>query len=166
VLTIVRNSEVGSGSSFKPEPDCGNRFYLTKTRTVASRPVLASKTRHWNVTTLAAIKFLNSDCIVTSSICRLCSFSGCFTSHFQICDLINIRGVGIKNWRISHELWHYCTAIRRISVGLQIWKREVQVLQKLHNLGIDNVTIQSELKNLIRAKLVATDKWNWGPVPT
>jgi hypothetical protein len=46
----------GSGLGFEPEPNCGNRSYHTKTRTVAIGPVLPPKTRHFNFTIMAAIK--------------------------------------------------------------------------------------------------------------
>jgi len=68
-----------------------NGSYHTKTRTVAIGPVLPPKTRHFNITTLPPIKYLSSDRIVTSSVCRLCSSSRPFSSRFQICDPTNIR---------------------------------------------------------------------------
>jgi len=55
----------GSGLGLGPEPNRCNSFYHTQTRTVAIGPVLPPKTRHFNLTTLAPIKYLSSDCIVT-----------------------------------------------------------------------------------------------------
>jgi len=55
----------GSGLGLGPEPNRCNGFYHTKTRTVAIGPVLPPKTRHFNLTTLAPIKYLSSDCNVT-----------------------------------------------------------------------------------------------------
>jgi len=134
------------------DPSHGNRFYHTKTQTIEIWPVLPPKPRYFNLTTLALIKNLSSDHIVTCSICKLCSFSRCFTSRFQICDPTNILAVPIENWRNSLKIGPYFTATQRISVGLQIWMLEVEVLAKLHNSRTHHVMIQSELKNLIAAK--------------
>ena len=72
-----------------------------KPRTVVIGPVLPPKTRHWNLTTWPPIKYLSCDRIVTWSVYRSCSFTSSFISRFQICDPTNIRGVTIKNPRIS-----------------------------------------------------------------
>ena len=65
VLTTVPNSRVGSGTGSDPEPNRCNGSYHKKTRTVAIGPVLPPKTRHCDITTLAPIKYLSSDCILT-----------------------------------------------------------------------------------------------------
>jgi len=156
VLATVPNSRVGSGSGSDPEPNRCNGSYHTKTRTVAIGPVLPPKTRHFNITSLAPIKYLSSDRITTQSVAKLCSFMRSFTSRFQICNTTNIRWVAIENPRISLEIWSYFTASLRILVRSQIWKREVKERIKLHNLRTDHVMIRSELKYLIGAKGVGT----------
>jgi len=46
--------------------------------------------------TLAPIKYLSSDRIMTWSVRKLCSISRSFISRFQICDPIDIRWVAVK----------------------------------------------------------------------
>jgi hypothetical protein len=65
VLATVPNSRVGTGSGSDPEPNRYNGYYHTKTRTVAIGQVLPTKTQHLNIKTLASIKYLSSDRIVT-----------------------------------------------------------------------------------------------------
>jgi len=113
---------------------------------------------------MAPIEYLSSDCIVTWSIRRLCNLCRSFTSHCLICDQTNICWVAIENRQISYELWRYFTAIQRILVWLQIWKREVKELLNLQNLSIDNVRIQSECRYSIGAKVAGIIKWNRSPV--
>jgi hypothetical protein len=55
----------GSGLGLEPEPNRCNGLYHTKTRTVAIGPVLPPKTRNFSITTLAPIKYLSSDRIMT-----------------------------------------------------------------------------------------------------
>jgi len=133
------------------------------TRTVAIGPVLHPTTRHFNLTTLPPNPDLSSDCIVTSTICRLCSFSRSFTACFYNCDAPTIHGVAIENPEISHKIERHFTAIQRIVVRSQIWQREVEELLKLHNLRIDHVMIWSEHNNLIAGRVVGTVKWNRSP---
>ena len=135
-------------------PDCCKGFYHTKTQTVAIGPVSPPTTRHFNLTTLAPIKYLCSDCIMTWSIHGLCSIGRSSSSCCQICDPSNILRVAIENPRISHQIWCYFTAIQRILVASQIWMREAKELVKLHNLCIDHVAIWSELKKLIVSKVL------------
>jgi len=115
-----------------------------------------TKTRHFNLTTLAPIKYLSCDRIMTWSVRRLCSSSRSFTSCIQICDPTTTRRVAIENPRIWLEICPYFTATLRISVGSQIWLLEVKELIKLDNLRIHHVMIRSELKYLIAAKVVGT----------
>jgi len=152
-LTTVRNSWVGSGSRSNPQPHCWNRFYHTKSWTVAIRPVLPPKTWHFNLTTLAPIKYLSSDHIVPWSIRTLCRISRSSTSRFQICETTNICWVGIENTRFSHQIMRYFTVIQQISVASQISMWEVKGVLTLHNLHIDHVTMWSELRNLVPAKV-------------
>ena len=158
VLATVPNSRVGSGSGSDPEPNRCNGSYHTKTRTVAIGPDLPPKTRHFNITTLPPIKYLSSDRIVTSSVCRLCSSSRPFTCRFQIWDSTDIPCVAIENPLISCKMGLYFTATQWISVGSQIWKREVKDQLELHNLRTDHLMIWSELKCLIGAKVAGTVK--------
>jgi len=153
---MVPNSWVGSGSGSNLKSNRCNGSYHMKTRTVAIGPVLPPKTWHFNIKSLAPIKYLSSDGIMTQSICKLCSFMRTFTSRFQICDRTNIHWVAIESLQISLEIWLYFTAILRILVRSQIWKREVKERIKLHNLHIDHVTIWPELKYLIGATGVGT----------
>jgi hypothetical protein len=89
-------------------------------------------------------------------MCRLSSFSRSFTSCLEIGDTTNIRWVTIEYPRILLDIACYCTATHRNSVGSWIWKWEVQQRLKPHNLCIDHVTIQSEMKYLIQAKAAGT----------
>jgi len=157
VLATVPTRKYGSGLGLGPEPNRCNGFYHTKTRTFAIGPVLPPKTRHFNITTLAPIKYLSSDHIMTWSVRRLCSFRRSFTSRFHICDLTNIGGGAIENPRFSCPIWRYFTATSRILVGSHIRNQEVKARPELHNLHTDHVMIWSELKYLIGGKGVP--KW-------
>jgi len=156
VLAMVPTHQNGSGLGLGPEPNCCNGFYHTKTRTVAIGPVLPPITQHLNNTTLAPIKYLSSDHIVTWSVHRLCSFTSSFASCIQICDPTNIRRVAIEIPQIPLRIGPFFTATQRILVGSQIWMLEVKEIIILHNLHTNHVTVQSELTNLIGAKAVAT----------
>jgi len=148
----------GSGLVLEPELNLCNGSYHAKAQTVATGPVLPPKTRHLNLPTWATIKYLSSDCIVTSSICRLCSFSRSFTSRIQISDLTNILGAALGNPQISLTVRPYFTATQRISVGSQVSMLEVKELIKLRNVRSQYVTIWSALKNFIAAKAVGTEE--------
>jgi hypothetical protein len=152
VLATGPNSRFGSMSGSDPEPDRCNGF--------------SPKTRHFKSTILAPIKYLSSDCIVTWSVCRLCSFSPSFNSRCQICNWSNIRWVAIENLHFSAEISPSFKAIKRILVQSQIWQREVKEGLKLHNLHTDHVTIRSELRYLIGAQVAGTVISNCGVVPT
>jgi hypothetical protein len=54
-----------SGLELEKELNCGNGSYHTNTLTVAIGPVLPPKTRHFNCTIMAPIKYLSFDCITT-----------------------------------------------------------------------------------------------------
>jgi len=131
---------------------------MWKTRTIAFQPGSTSQPGLCEPRLFAPIMYLSSDCIVTWWILRLCSFSCSFTSRFEIWDATNMGWVAFKNPQISLKICPYCTATQQISVGSQIWKREVYGGLKLHNLYIVHVTIQSELKYSIGAKAVETVK--------
>jgi hypothetical protein len=137
----------------KPAPSQLGRFYH-------------EKTRHFNIATLLPIKYLSSDRIMTWSVHRFCSSSRCFTSSFQICDLTNTCWVAIENPLILCTMCHYFTATEPISVGSQIWKREVKERLERHNQYNDHVLLQSELKYWIGAKVAGTVKWNRSPGTT
>jgi len=104
--------------------------------------------------TLAPIKYLSSDRIVTWSVRRLCSMSPSFTSRCLICDWRNIRWIAVKEGHISAEKCGFSIVTQLILVRSQVWQREVKEGLKLHNLRTDHVTIQSELRYLIGAKIV------------
>jgi len=131
-----------------------------KTWTVGNGLVLPPTTQHFNFTILAPIKYLSSDCIMTWSVCTLCSFSRCFISRCQICDRTNICWVAIEKSRISHNIWCYFTVIQRILVRSPRCKREVEERVKLYNLRIDQVVIPWDLKYSIWAKITWTIIWN------
>ena len=61
-VASVRNY---SGLVFELEPNCGNWSYHTKTRPVAIGPVLPPKSRHFNFTIMAPIKYCSFDHITT-----------------------------------------------------------------------------------------------------
>jgi len=104
--------------------------------------------------TLAPIKHLGSDRIMTWLICRLCSFSRSFTSHCQICDWTNTLWIAVTEGDISAEKCRFSIATQRILVRSQIWEREGKEGLKLHNVCTDHVTIWSELRYLMGAKIV------------
>jgi len=163
VLTHWNHSVLGFG----PEPNRCNSFYHTKTWTVAIRPVLPPKTRHFNLTTLAPIRYLSSDHKVKWSVHRLCSFTNSFAARFQIWDPTNICGVTFENLWISPGIGHYFTATQQISVGSQIWMLDVKQRINLHHVRINHVTVRSELTFLIGDKAVGTVnlEWCWGCSP-
>jgi hypothetical protein len=103
-------------------------------------------------TDLAPIRYLSSDCIVTWSIGRLCSFRRSFTSRFQISDLTDSCWVAVNWGPISSENRGFSIATQRILVVLHICKREVKERLNRHNQHIDHVMIRSELKYLIGVK--------------
>ena len=104
--------------------------------------------------TLAPIKYLSSDRIVTWSVRRLCNIRPSFTSRCQICDWSNIRRIAVKEGDISGEKCRFSIATQWILVRSQMWEREAKEGPKLHNLHTDHVTIRSELRYLIGAKIV------------
>ena len=104
--------------------------------------------------TMALIKYLSSDRIMTWSVRRLCIFSCSFTSHCQICDQVNFRRVAVKKMPIFSENPGCSKGTQRIVVRFQIWQQEVKQRVEMHNLRTDHVMIQSELKYLIGAKVV------------
>jgi len=167
-LATVRNSRIGSWSRSNPEPDRCNRFYHTKTWTVAIGPVLPPKTWHFNLTTLAPIKYLSSDHIVPWSIRTLCGMSRSSTSRFQICETTNICWVGIENTRISHHIMRYFTVIQQISVASQIsmWevKRGANTAQSTYWSRHDMIRTQKLSPSQSLATVVGTAKWNHSPV--
>jgi len=152
VLATGPNSRFGSGSGYNPEPDRCDGFYHITTQTVVIGPVLPPKTRHFNLTTFAPIKYLSSDCIVTWSVHRFCNISRSFTSWFQNCDATIIHCVAIENPQISPQIMRYFAVTQWILVASQFWMWEVKELLKLHNLHSEHVMIWSEPKNLIGAK--------------
>ena len=156
VLATGPKCRVGSRSGSTRTRTVATGLTTPKTQTIGNGAVLPPKTRHLKLTILAPIKYLSSDRITTWSVCRLCSFGRSFTSRFQICDLTSIRWVTIENPPISLKITHYFATTQRISVGSQIWKREVKERVRLHNLRTDHVVIRSELKDLIGAKGVGT----------
>jgi len=93
---------------------------------------------------------------------RLCSFSHSFTSRIQISDRTNILWVAIDNPRISHNVYPYFTATRRISIGSHSWMPVGKELVTLRYLRIHRGTIQSELRYLSWAKVAGTMKWKRG----
>jgi len=143
VLATGPNSRVGSGSGSTRNQIVAMGLTTRKTQTVGNGPVLPPKTRHFKFPILAPIKYLSYDRIVIWSVRTLCSFSRSFTSRCQICDWTNIRWVAVENPRISLIISCYFTAILRILVGSQIWKREVKERIILHNLHTDHITIRS-----------------------
>jgi len=60
----------------------------------------------------------------------------------------------VKKGPILSEIRGFSIATPQILVGSHIQQREVKELVKLHNLCTDHVTLQSELKYLIGAKVV------------
>jgi len=124
---------------------------------------------HFTVlTTLAAIKYLSSDRIVTWSIREMCRLMTYFISHSQICDRISIHRVAVKLSPKSRQNDRVFIPTPWQLVRLQIGEQEMKEGMKLHISRIDYVTIRSELKYLIGARNV--DFWGagfvWKPVAT
>jgi hypothetical protein len=120
VLAMGSNCRFGSGSGSYPDPDPDNVLYNTKNLYHCDWAGIPPQTHHFNLTTLASIKYLSFDCIVTWSIHRLYSFACCFPSRIYICNPTIIRWVAINNPCISPKMWCYFTAIQQIVVQLQI----------------------------------------------
>jgi len=160
VLATGPNSWVGSGSGSTRNQTVATGLTTRKTRTIRNGPVLPPKSRHFKFTSLAPIKYLSSDRIMTWSVLTLCSFSGSFTSHSQVCDRTNIHWMVIENPLISAKMWCYFTANPQILVQLQIWKREVEERIILHNLHINHVMIWWDLRYLTGANVAGTVKLN------
>ena len=137
---------------FHPKPDRGKGSYHTKIPAHWKWAGFPPKTRYFKFTRLAPIKYSSSDRIMTWSVRKLCSSSCSFTSRCPICDQSSIRWVAIEHPPISGNLSLNFTAIRRILVLSQIWRREVKEQLKLHNLRTDHVMIRSYFKYLIGAK--------------
>jgi len=142
VLATGTNSQVGSGSGSTRNRTVAMGLTPRKTRTVGNGLVLRRKPRHSKLTIFARMKYFSYDRIVIWPVRILCSFSRSFTSRCQICDRANICWVAVEHPRISLKIWCYFTAISRIFVGSQIWKREVKERIKLHNLHTDHITIR------------------------
>jgi hypothetical protein len=138
-------------------------LYHTKNPDRCNWSGLQPKTRYFNLTTWAPIKYLSCDHIVTWSIRRLSSFIRSFTSRIQIRDPTITRWVTIKNPRISRIIWCYVIVTQRILVQSQIWMQEVKQGVNLDNLRINHVAIRSELRYLIGARVGGTVKWTHGP---
>jgi len=154
VLATGPNSQFDFRSGSNPELDRCNRFYHTKTWTFAIGLVLPPKTRHFNVATLAPIKYLSSDGIVTWSVRRLYIITRTISSYIQNWDGTKILCVAIKNPGISHLTCHHFTATQRMLVASQFWIQKVNELPKLYNLHTDLVMIWSEPKYLMSAKVL------------
>jgi len=68
-----------------------------------------------------------------------------------------------REFRIKYGV---ISVIQWILVRSKIWKREVEELLKQHNVRIDHVTIQSELRHLIAAIVAGTIQWKSSRVST
>jgi len=164
VGNIVGCTSIGNGSNqlqqFRVRVGTGTRqlqrILLYENPDHCNWAGFSTKARHFNLTPFALMKCLSSDRIVTWPICQLRSFTRAFTSHFQICNPTNIRGVTIKNPRILLNICAYFEATQQISVRSQIRMLEVKELITLYNLRTHHVMIWSELKNLIAVKAVGT----------
>jgi len=163
VLVTGPDCRVGLGSSSTRNWTMAMGLTTQTTQTVGNGTVLPPKTHHFKFTIVAPTKYFSSDCTMTWSVRTLCSFRRTFTSRCQICNRTNICWVAIENPRMSLRIWCYFTAIQRILIRSQIWKREVEECVKLHNLHIHHVMICWDLRYLIRAKVAETLKWNCGP---
>jgi len=109
---------------FNPTPDRGNRSYHTNNPDHWKWAHFITKSRHFKFTILAPIEHLSSDGTMTWSVRPVCSIGRCFAFRCQNCDQTNIRLVAIEIPRISVIIWCYITAIQRILVRGQIWKRD------------------------------------------
>jgi len=156
VVATGPNSRVGSGSGSTQNRTVATVLTSRKTRPTGNGPVLPPQARHFNITTLPPIKYLNSDRIMTWSVRRLCSSTRSFTSRSQICDPTNSRWVAIEYPLISLKMGTLFTASQWISVGSQIGQRQVKERPELQILRTDHVMIQWELKYLIGGKNVGT----------
>jgi len=85
-----------------------------KTQTILLGPVLLPKPLHFNLMSLAPIKDLSCDRIMTRSIFGFCNVSCSFTDSIQISDLTNLWGVMIENLKILLKPCHNLTATQKI----------------------------------------------------
>jgi len=112
--------------------------------------------------TLAPINYMSCNHIVTWSIHRLYRNIRPFTFRIQNGDPSSGRWVALKQSLISGEIAWFMIVTTRISVWSQICTREVKERLILHNAGIDYVTIRSEFRYLIGAKVVRLKCWVFG----
>jgi hypothetical protein len=133
-MWLPRVSSVINGSKFPgrfrfwfhPKPDRCNGSYHPKNPVHWKWAGFTTKTGHFNITTLPRIMYFSSDHITIWSVCRLCCPCRSFPYRSQICDPINIRWVAIKTPLMWRNICPFFTAMQWISVGSQIWKREVK----------------------------------------
>jgi hypothetical protein len=124
---------------------------------------------HFTVlTTLAPIKYLSSDRIVTWSIREMCRLMPYFISRSQICDRISMHRVAVKLSPKSRQNDRVFIPTPWQLVRLQIGEQEMKEGMKLHISRIDYVTIWSELKYLIGVRNVdfGGAGFVWKPVAT
>jgi hypothetical protein len=112
--------------------------------------------------TLAPIKYISCDQIMTWSICKLYTINRSYTSLLQIGDPANSRWVGLKKHTIFTEIRRFLIVTKQIVVESPIWTQQVQEQLVLHNLHIEHVTIQSEFIYLIASKGVRLKNWVFG----
>jgi hypothetical protein len=119
-------------------------------------------------TTLAPMKYFNSDYIATWSIQEMCRLMPYFTSHSQIGDLINIDWVSVKFSRKSHQNDPVSVPTQRVFIHLPIREWEMIEGINLHISRIDYVAIGWELHYLIEARNVDFEEGGlvWKPVAT
>jgi hypothetical protein len=120
------------------------------------------KGRQFNIPKFAPIKYLTPDCIVTWSLCWLCTSSYFFTFSSHIWNPTNIHWVGIGIPVVGHTLCPVFTAAQQISIRSHIRKREVEHQLQLHNLHTYHVLTESELKCIGPGIVAETLKWHRG----
>jgi len=148
----------------KPDPLCLGGF-VTWTRHKpmvvwqgCNRPVVPYYGFYNFRSSLAWIKFLGSDRIMTWSVRKLFSFSSSFTSRLQNSGATNIGWVALKYRQIWYEIRGFSIPTQQIFFALRFWTWEVNVRPIIQNLYTDHVTIRSELGSLIAAKVMRS---NW-----
>lgn len=122
VLATVPDLLFGSGTCSIRNWTVETGLHTRTSRTSGNWPVLPTKTHHVRMKIMPPFKNRSSDCILTWSIFRLCSFGSFDSSHCQIRNQTNILWVSIQDRRILLKIWGYVMVIQEIFVWSGFWK--------------------------------------------
>jgi hypothetical protein len=117
VLSIVPTCWNSSGLGLELELNHCNKFQHTKTQTVSFGPIPHPHRQHLNRNTLARIKYLSSDCIVTWSRYRMSSLRCTCIAPARF----TIRQIFVESVAKTHE---FCWIWTLISQPLNIYQSD------------------------------------------